>query len=55
MSTRLHEVYAKWERRTEVPRNLDSNAPRLSLGGEKQFLFIKLKEKQKKRIIQFVT
>ncbi|XP_043469028.1 glycerol-3-phosphate acyltransferase 1, mitochondrial isoform X1 [Leptopilina heterotoma] len=33
MSTRLHEVYAKWERRTEVPRNLDSNAPRLSLGG----------------------
>lgn len=34
MSTRLHEVYAKWESRTEVPRNLESNTPRLSLGGK---------------------
>ncbi|KAK0165007.1 hypothetical protein PV328_003565 [Microctonus aethiopoides] len=33
VSTRLQEVYAKWEARTNVDRNGDDNTPRLSLDG----------------------
>lgn len=34
VSTRLQEVYAKWEARTNVDRNGDDNTPRLSLDGK---------------------
>lgn len=36
LSTRLQEVYAKWESRTDVTRNPEPNTPRLSLDGKKE-------------------
>jgi len=37
LSTRLQEVYAKWETRTEVTRNAEPTSTRFSLDGN--FLF----------------
>lgn len=34
LSTRLQEVYAKWESRTEVIRNTESNTTRFSIRGK---------------------
>lgn len=38
LSTRLQEVYANWEARTEV-RNAESTANRFTLDGNRNFLF----------------
>lgn len=38
LSTRLQEVYANWEARTEV-RNAESTANRFTLDGNSNFLF----------------
>lgn len=36
LSTRLQEVYARWEARTDVIRDADDSTPRLSLDGKKK-------------------
>lgn len=40
LSTRLQEVYAKWESRTEVKRNLEPSSNLYSMGGKVSVLVV---------------